>query len=77
MQWWEIYTIIRKGFFLDVINNYYFCIFCGRRDKAEINTQSSKEKQLIINKIKFECYLFLKTKTAVFEKKLRHNYFKF
>jgi len=57
-----------KRIFLDVINNNYFCIFSGRRDKAEINTRSSKEKKLIINKIKFECYLFFKTETAVFEK---------
>jgi len=62
---------------LDVINNNNFFIFCGRRDKAEINTRSSKEKILRINKIKFEHYLFLKTETAIFEKELRHNHFKF
>jgi len=51
---------------LDVINNHYFFILCGRRDKAKTNTRSSKEKKLSINKIKFEYYLFFKTETAVF-----------
>jgi len=77
MQWWEIYTMIWKGFFLDVTNNNYFYTFCGRRDKTEITTRSFKEKKLSINKIKFEYYLFLKMETVVFEKKLRYNYFKF
>jgi len=62
---------------LNVINNNYIFILCGKQDKAEINNRSFKEKKLSINKIKFEYYLFLKTETAVFEKKLRHNYFKF
>jgi len=62
---------------LDVINNNYFFILCGRRDKAEINIRSFKEKKLNINKMKFEKYLFLKMETAVIEKELRHNYFKF
>jgi len=66
-----------KRIFLDVINNDYFFILCERRDKAEINAQSSKKKKLSINKIKFEYYLFLKTETAVIEKELRHNYFSY
>jgi len=41
---WEIYNDLKRISFY-IINNNYFFILCGR-DKAKINTQSSKEKKI-------------------------------